>query len=239
MRIAIETVSETGSTNADLAQRIAQGGVVPEGTWLITDKQTAGRGRQGRQWLDAPGNFMGSTVVAIRDQDPPIPTLSFVAALALYETVVHRLSSPQDLMLKWPNDVLLDKAKLAGILLERHGDCAIIGIGVNLAAAPLVQGREVLALSAKGPAPQRDAFANDLAAQLATEIARWRETGFDPIRNRWLAASHCVGEQLSVHEGEGITTGTFDGIAEDGALQLRLADGAIRAIRAGDVMLES
>ncbi len=239
MRISIETVRQTGSTNADLAQRIAQGVPVAEGAWLVADRQTCGRGRQGRQWLDAPGNFMGSTIVRIGPHDPAIASLSFVAALALYETVVRRLANPHVLALKWPNDLLLDQVKLAGILLERGEDYAIIGIGVNLAAAPPVEGRAATALSEQGPVPERDAFAKDLAVQMATELGRWREAGFGPVRNRWLAAAHPPGTRLSVHEARDVVTrGTFESIGEDGALQLRLADGAIRVIRAGDVMLE-
>ena len=240
MRVAIETVAETGSTNADLVERIARDGLFAEGNWLVADRQTAGKGRQGRAWLDAPGNFMGSTAVRLDPQDPPVSTLSFVAALALYEVIVRRLTSPHVLTLKWPNDLLLDGAKLAGILLQRQGDYAVIGIGVNLAAAPMVEGRAAKALSSKGPAPARDAFARDLAEQMVLDVDRWRQFGFGPIRNRWTVAAHAVGERLAVHEPDGSTiNGTFDGIGEDGALQLRLADGTIRVIRAGDVSLEN
>ena len=141
----IETVRETGSTNADLAARIAHSGYVAEGAWLLADRQTAGRGRLGRSWSDGAGNFMGSTVVHLRHGDPSPDTLALVAGLAVYEAVVSR-AGPET-MLKWPNDVLVDGAKLAGILLERIGDAVVIGIGVNLAAAPRFDDR-LLALDA-------------------------------------------------------------------------------------------
>ena len=138
MLIRIEFVAETGSTNMDLLGRLAHGEAIPEGTWLVADRQTDGRGRQGRDWLDAPGNFMGSTVVHLLPSDPLPASLSFVAALATYEVVVSHLAAPQTLMIKWPNDLMLGGAKLSGILLERVGDAAVIGIGaVTFATAVL------------------------------------------------------------------------------------------------------
>ena len=103
----------------DLLGRIARGEAVPEGYWLVADRQTEGRGRQGRNWLDAPGNFMGSTVVNLQPSDPLPASLSFVAAMAAYEVVVNHLAAPQSLVIKWPNDLMLAGAKLSGILLER------------------------------------------------------------------------------------------------------------------------
>jgi len=235
----IETVSVTGGTNADLLARLRGGEQLAEGDWLVADRQTAGRGRQGRAWLDARGNFMGSTVVRLDPQCPPPATLSLLASLAVYETILPRLANPAALQLKWPNDVMLDRAKLCGILLEREGDHVVIGVGVNLAAAPLVEGRKVGSLASAGPVPARDGFAADLAAQMATELRRWREFGSAPIINRWRAAAHPPGTALTLHEGDGaLARGTFDSIGDDGTLHLRLPDGTTRAIHAGDVMLE-
>ena len=236
----LHIVAETGSTNADLVARIAGGEHVPEGYWLVADRQTQGKGRQGRSWIDAKGNFMGSTVVALHPQDPPPGTLSFVAALALYETLLPRTTDPRALQLKWPNDVTLAGDKLCGILLERHRDHAVVGIGVNLVAAPTVPDRTTRTLAQLGPAPDRDAFASELARQFDTELARWREFGTGPIFSRWLAAAHPEGSQLSVHDSAGSRiTGRFAGLEEDGAMRLRLDDGTVRAIHAGDVELEA
>jgi BirA family transcriptional regulator, biotin operon repressor / biotin---[acetyl-CoA-carboxylase] ligase len=237
--VRIETVAETGSTSADLLARLATGEHVPEGHWLVAGRQTAGRGRQGRRWLDAPGNFMGSTAVHLSPQDPLPATLSFVAALSVYEAVLPRLAQPLDLRLKWPNDVLLRGAKFCGILLEREGEHAVVGIGVNLAAAPAVPDRSVRSLADEGPAPLQAAFATELAFRFDEELARWRQFGLGPTLARWLAAAHSVGSALTVHDpaGERIA-GTFEGIEPDGALRLRLADGSARVIHAGDVTLE-
>ena len=235
----IDTIGETGSTNADLAARLANGEPLAEGYWLVADRQTAGRGRQGRQWLDTRGNFMGSTLVELRAGDPPAMQLSMVAALALLETVLQRLPDPSRVRLKWPNDVLLDGAKFCGILLERVKGHAVIGMGVNLVAAPSIDGRETRSLSALGPAPQRDAFARELAAAFASEVTRWRSHGGDDLRSRWQAAAHPLGTPLSVHDEHGTAVaGRFAGLAEDGALILRLDDGSQRVIHAGDVTEE-
>lgn len=233
----IRVVPETGSTNADLLARLAAGERVPEGEWLVADRQTGGRGRQGRSWLDGRGNFMGSTVVHVSPQDPPVASLSFVTALAVYETVLARLGNPRELQLKWPNDVLLGGGKFCGLLLEAIGGSVVVGVGVNLASAPRAE-RDARALAEFGPAPDRDAFAAELAVHFDSELGRWRQFGLGPVFNRWLAAAHPVGSALTVHEPSGErVAGTFDGLEPDGALRLRLADGSARVIHAGDVML--
>jgi len=220
----------------DLIGRIANGEAIPEGYWLVADRQSEGRGRQGRSWLDAPGNFMGSTVVNLQAHDPLPASLSFVAAMAAYEVVVSHLAAPQTLVIKWPNDLMLAGAKLSGILLERVGDAAVIGIGVNLAAAPELADRETRHLAESAPAPDRDAFARDLAASFDREIDRWRQFGLDPLFARLLAASYPLGSVLTVHGADGTwLTGEFCGLESDGALRLRLSDGTVCAVHAGDI----
>ncbi|MDZ4308904.1 biotin--[acetyl-CoA-carboxylase] ligase [Allopontixanthobacter sp.] len=234
----IETVPRTGSTNGDLSARLKAGERIAEGHWLVADRQSAGRGRQGREWFDGTGNFMGSTVVHLSPGDPFTPTLALVAGLASYQAVVPHCPDPVPLLLKWPNDLMYAGAKLAGILLEREGDSVIVGIGVNLAAAPQVAGRETLALAKFGPAPDRDLFAHALAGHFAEELQRWRTYGTQPLINRWESTAHPAGTALTVNEQtDGIISGVFDGLLPDGSLRLRLADGTSRAIHAGDVML--
>ena len=236
--VLIERVSETGSTNADLAARLGAGERVTEGHWLVADRQSAGRGRQGRAWFDGAGNFMGSTVVHPGHGDPPANTLALVAGLALHAVVEPLVPPPQRPLLKWPNDVLVGSAKLAGILLERVADAVVVGIGVNLAQAPALPDREAVALTAFGPAPDRDAFAASLAASFARELERWRTYGLEPLVARWPAAAHSQGTPLAIGEpGLDSLFGTFAGLTPEGALQLRLADGTLRAIHAGEVRL--
>ena len=234
----IRTVAETGSTNADLLDRLRTGEQVAEGDWLVADYQTAGRGRQGRGWFDGHGNFMGSTVVRATTGDPPAHTLSLVTGIALHETVRPFCPADRRPLLKWPNDLLVGGAKLSGILLESTGSAVVIGVGVNLKQAPDLPDRATIALSAFGPAPDRDFFAAELARNFADILLRWRTYGLEPILRQWSALATPEGTSLSVHEpGGALISGQFAGLAEDGSLRLRLADGKSRAIHAGDVTL--
>ena len=195
--------------------------------------QEAGRGRQGRAWQSLGGNFSGSTLVSLQAGDPPAPSLALVAGLALIEAVDIAVFRP-GLMLKWPNDLMLDGAKLGGILLERSGNRVVAGFGVNLAAAPAIDGRETAHLAGV-IAPQ--AFAPLLAASLARVRAAWQSSTPDAFARAWLARAHPIGTRLAVHGGHGeIITGTFAGIENDGALRLDV-DGDVQVIRAGDVSL--
>ena len=232
----IEVLKEAGSTNAEALARLAAGERVPEGHWIVADRQTAGRGRLGRQWHDGAGNFMGSTVVHLRPGDPPAQTLALVAGLAVAEVIARHLPSPVRAMLKWPNDVLVDGAKLCGVLLERAGDAVVVGIGANLAFAPRLAERATTALARFGTAPDRDAFAGELAASFALEVERWRAHGLAPMLARWQAAAHPVGTPLAVQRSaDALLEGTFAGLSADGALQLRLGDGTTLTIHSGEV----
>ncbi len=234
----IHIAARTGSTNADLQAQLRGGEHVPEGTWLVADRQDAGRGRQGRTWFDGLGNFMGSTVVHRQPSDPAASSLALLVGLALYEVITPLLSPPHRAELKWPNDVLIGGAKLAGILLEGEGSAVVVGIGVNLAAAPELKDCRAVAMAAFGPAPDRDTFATALARQFVIELERWRNFGIEPIVRRWLAAGHAAGTALRVGEpGEEPLSGSFSGLSADGALQLTLADGTTRTIHAGEVRL--
>ena len=226
----IRVVERTGSTNADLlADRSAI-----EGDWLVALTQDAGRGRQGREWLSESGNFFGSTIVVLQPGDPAAASLSLAAGLALIEAV--DLAAPGlPVMLKWPNDLLLGTAKLGGILLERTGDRVVAGFGLNLGKAPKIEGRDIAALNGV-MLPQ--AFAPLLAGSFARLLELWRTTGPEAFAKAWLARAHPIGTRLTVHSAPGETTsGRFEGIEPDGALQLRREDGDIDIIRAGDVEL--
>jgi len=223
--VLIRTVAETGSTNDDVAALAREG--APEGIWLRAYRQTGGKGRQGRAWQSPPGNLYASTLVRIAPGDPPAPTLALVAAVALHEVVDGHAPAAR---IKWPNDLLIDGAKLAGILLERQGDAVILGFGVNLAHHP--EGLDRPATSLNPPvAPAR--FLERLVAAFAAWLARWRAEGLAPVRAAWLAAAHPIGAALATGGAEG----RFDGLDESGALRLRLEDGGLRVIHAGDVFL--
>lgn len=223
-------VEETGSTNADLLADPAAG----EGDWLIAARQSAGRGRQGREWQSADGNYAGSTLILLRADDPPPATLALVVGLALIEAT--DIAAPgRDTMLKWPNDLMLGGAKLAGILLERAGDRVVAGFGVNLAFAPAIAGRSTASLDG-ALAPQ--AFAPILAANVARILVAWRSAAPAAMVQAWQTRAHAVGTPIAIHNSPGEQVrGRFDGLDVDGSLRLRLDDGRIELIRAGDVSL--
>lgn len=139
------------------------------------------------------------------------------------------------LNLKWPNDLMLDDAKLAGVLLERSGDRVVAGFGLNLAAAPSIEGRRTADLGSR-ITPQ--AFAPLLAASFARTLAAWRAADPAVFARAWLTRAHPLGTKLEVHSAPGErSAGLFDGIEADGALRLRLEGGAVELVRAGDVSL--
>ena len=235
----IEVVAETGSTSSDLIARIAAGETMEEGHWLVADRQSAGRGRQGRVWSDGAGNFMGSTLVHLRTGDPAPHTLSLMAGLAAVLAVEEIAPGLSGLTLKWPNDVLLGDAKLAGILLERTRDVVVIGVGVNLGQAPDVPGRAVASLASAGASVTRDEFAAVMARCWRTIVMRWRGGFWEELRGEWLTRALPVGTPLQVHGPAGETLrGTFGGLDPDGALQLRLPGGTRQTIHAGEVLLD-
>ena len=211
-----------------------------EGLWLRADRQISGRGRQGRSWVSPSGNLFASTLVRTAEGDPTAASLALVASLALYDAVTAFLAegSRGALTLKWPNDLLLNGAKLSGILLEREGSAVVIGTGVNLAHHPENLDRPATSLAAYGMAPSPDIFLRELADRFSQWLAKWREPGLGAIREQWLARAHPQGTALTVHDPAGRQIdGVFDGMDADGALRLRLADGSVHVMHAGDVFL--
>lgn len=206
-----------------------------EADWLVALHQDRGKGRQGRTWQSIEGNFFGSTLVQLRSSDPPAPALALVAGLALVEAL-DSAAHNAPLTLKWPNDVMLGDAKLAGILLERSDKRVVAGFGVNLAGSPKIEGRKTAALKPLTEiAPQT--FAPLLAAKFAQLLSVWRSVEPPHFAQAWLARAHPIGTCLEVHSGPGErVSGTFDGIEPDGAMRLR-RDGIVEIIRSGDVLL--
>jgi BirA family biotin operon repressor/biotin-[acetyl-CoA-carboxylase] ligase len=229
-------VAVTGSTNDDVAALAREG--AEEGLWLRAERQSGGRGRQGREWRSPEGNLYASTLVRLRPGDPPAPSLALVAAVALYE-VAAAFAPGAAMAIKWPNDLLAGGAKLSGILLEREGEAVVVGFGVNLAAHPEDIVRPATSIAAlTGGAPEPGAFLDVLAGAFARWLGRWRGEGLAPVRAAWLAAAHPRGTALSTRiAGGAAVEGLFDGLDHDGALRLRLADGTIEIVHAGDVFL--
>ncbi|XHR99674.1 hypothetical protein ACFB49_12710 [Sphingomonas sp. DBB INV C78] len=161
-----------------------------------------------------------------------------VAALALHQ-VAAAYGDASRITLKWPNDLMLDGAKLSGILLEAVGDAIVIGFGVNLAHRPEGLDRATASFAAAGlGAPDPAAFLEDLAQAFTYWVGRWRGEGLSTIRREWLLRAHAIGTPLRTTGADGQSVeGLFEGLDENGALRLRLADGTIHILHAGDVFL--
>jgi BirA family transcriptional regulator, biotin operon repressor / biotin---[acetyl-CoA-carboxylase] ligase len=232
--IAIRTVAETGSTNADLLALARDG--TTEGNWLRALRQTAGRGRQGRNWVSPEGNLYASTLVHLRPTDPPAATLALLSGVALHEAVTAHVPGVTQLALKWPNDLMLGDAKLAGILLERAGEAVVAGIGVNVANAPDLRDRRAASLAGQGGDVDAGQLLQTLAECFERWLKRWRGEGAAAIRAAWSDRAHPPGTPLAFHDAAGgRVEALFDGLTVDGAARLRLADGSVHVMHAGDL----
>ncbi len=235
-------LAEVDSTNAEAA-RLA--GDLAGPTWIMARHQTAARGRLGRGWSMPEGNFAATLVMHPEEPADQVALRSFVAALALNDAVVAVTGRAEGLSLKWPNDVLLNGGKFAGILLESAGSGGrtghlMIGIGVNLRHAPqqaeVEEGalRPVSLLSELGVDVDPEVFLDHLAAAYAGWESQFVTFGFAPIREAWLARAARLGEVITARTGTTETTGTFETVDEAGQLVLKTRDGR-QAIPAADV----
>ena len=239
---ARHVLAEVDSTNSEAA-RLAPGLTQP--TWIMARRQTAARGRRGRAWIAPEGNF-AATLILRPPGDPAQAALrSFAAALALHEALSLLAGPRATLALKWPNDVLLNGGKVAGILLESAGQGGsishlIIGIGVNLIDAPpaaAVEPGAMAPVSVRGETGltiTQDEMLDALAAAFARWEAQLATFGFGPIRTAWLARAARLGQPIVARTVNETIEGTFETIGEDGALILSTAAGR-RTIPAADV----
>jgi len=209
-------------------------------TWILAYGQTAGRGRRGRDWLALAGNFAATLVYRPQGSLAARAQRSFVAALALLDALVAATGRDDDFRLKWPNDVLINDRKIAGILLESAGDSLSVGIGVNLLDRPQTAALERRATpaqslaSATGIRLTPDAFLDLLAPAYAIREAQFTTYGFAPIRADWLARAARLGEQITARTGTDDITGIFETVDADGVLVLKTPEGQ-RKIPAADI----
>ncbi|MGD9880513.1 MAG: biotin--[acetyl-CoA-carboxylase] ligase [Reyranella sp.] len=222
--VALDTV---GSTN-DEAARLAEAGA-PEGTVVWSREQTGGRGRRGRRWSSPVGNLYTSTILRPACGAPQAAELGFVAALAVADMV----PADRQVRVKWPNDVLVDGGKIAGILLESAvGDGGrvlhvVAGIGVNVGFAPQLPEMRYPGAALGGTV---EAALEKLTGALARRLAGWRREGFAAVRANWLAQAGPLGAEVDVRLGEGLVRGRFAGLDPEGALLLDTADGPRRIV---------
>ena len=229
----LEHISEIDGTNAELLRRAEAGEAA--GLALHADVQSAGRGRRGRSWNSPKGNLYLSTLVDAKQVTAG--QVGFAAALALIEAIEADVGKDiPELLCKWPNDLLFNGAKVAGLLLEAvpNRDQVVVGMGVNLIPINVADAvYPVGALTDYGIDPK------SLAARVCDALGRWLETwntvGFAPLRRAWLERATGLGETIIVRLPNDQLDGTFEGLAEDGALLLNQGAAGIRTVSAGDV----
>ena len=213
----------------------------PAGLAVLARRQTRARGSRGRSWSEPASGNLAVSVLLRPDADLLTPAVwPFIAGLALHQALSGTPAIGARLQLKWPNDVMLDGRKLAGILVERgHGggrDWLVIGFGANLAAAPELPGRAAACMAELGAPAAPEAVAARLLASLDDWCAVWRREGFDAIKAAWLARAHPVGTPLFVTMHGVERVGCFAGLGADGALLLRGDDGEQR-IDTGEILM--
>ena len=236
---ALEWLGNVGSTNEEAMARAKAGATGP--LWIAADQQTGGRGRSGRSWASEPGNLYNSLLFTIDKPPMVLAQLSLVAGVAVHEAI-SELAPQLAPVLKWPNDVLIDGAKICGILIESQlnpsggGHTVVVGVGINLAHHPDLPDRKATSLAAHGVGVSpRDAW-SVLSGTFAKSLDLWSEgDGFSAIRQNWQGRAVKIGTMVSVKTKDDVWSGCFDGLDSDGAMVLKFAAGERRRITFGDV----
>lgn len=231
--VRLITLERVGSTNDEVLDRARAGAA--ELTLVVAAEQTGGRGRRGRTWHSPRGNLYASLLLRPVCPAQRLSEIGFIGAVAAAEACNLLLGGRGRVELKWPNDLLRDGAKVAGVLVEAEGDTddrrVALGIGINIASAPAGLPYPATVLDGLAVVDLRDA----LAERLAFWYRRWRDEGFAPVRAAWVANAAPPGRSIAVRiEGE-VVQGRFGGIDETGALILDLPAGR-RRVLAGDVL---
>lgn len=230
----IVELETTDSTN-NVAKELAQNGAA-SGTIVWAHAQTAGRGRQGNQWVSIPGNLFMSMILRPKASVENIGQISFLTAIALAMTLEKIISSDAEVHVKWPNDILINQKKASGILIETEGHLSwlVIGIGVNITNAP--EGATCLYEAGIKTHTARQIL-ELLDAQINTLVQQWEKDGFAPIRAAWLKRAYKLGESITARLPKETLVGVFDGIDHSGALLLKMPDATIKNINSGEVFL--
>ena len=223
----LEVYDELPSTSDAVLARVGE----PAGLAVLALRQTRGRGSHGRRWRAPAGNLNLSVLLRPTHQCP----WSLLAGVAVHQAIAGLLPFPAPLTLKWPNDLLLNGGKLAGVLVESGAGWLVIGIGLNLREAPSLPDRSTAALSDLiAPPPVRQA-AEVILASLRFWLDIEQAEGFAPIRDAWLTAAHPYGTHLRVDQGGTLIEGAFAGLSDNGALLLESSAG-LRPLHAGTVI---
>ena len=232
--VALDSVD---STNEE-AKRLAAGGAADR-TVVWAGEQTAGKARRGRGWVSEPGNLYCSILLRPDVAAARAMQIGFVAADGLADALAAALPDGAAVQCKWPNDLLVEGRKVAGILLEASSggtsDWLVVGVGVNVAHSPAGVEFPATSLRAEGCGDlEAETLLGDFCRRFAAWLETWKSAGFAPVRSAWLRRARGIGETLVVRLERGTLEGTFAGLDGDGALILETSDGR-RRITSGDV----
>ena len=235
-------LDQTDSTNAEARRRADAGETGP--LWIVARRQSEGRGRRGRPWESQDGNLFATLLQLTRKSPAEAAQITFVAALAIAD-LLDAFAPASLVTIKWPNDVMLAGQKASGVLVESGaheggGLWLAVGIGVNLVHAPDGTERPATAVAhhLRGDVtapPGVEAASARLAEAFDVWMTRWETLGFEPILDAWRARTSGLDGPAVARLGRETVEGRAEGVAADGALKLRLADGSLRLISAGDV----
>ena len=234
-------LDETESTNSE-ALKLAK--FTDKPTFVVAKKQTNGRGRVDRSWLDPSGNFSGSILIKIDEDLQRLALRSFVAALAVFDAIDQKISKKHELVIKWPNDLLLNGKKICGILLETRNfgtvSALVIGIGVNLLSSPnLDKNQNIIVkpgsiLGETGVKLDPIYFSELIADQYALRENQFRTMGFSKIRETWMDRATKLGKRITARTPNSEYHGIFDSIDEKGQLIL-ITNGEKKKIAAAEI----
>ena len=225
-----------GSTNDEARALIAAGAA--QGAVVWAESQTSGRGRHGRDWISPPGNLYCSITLRPPVEQIRLSEIAFVVALAVRDAVVGCVPPDVPVELKWPNDVLVQGRKVAGILIEAEKlpdearTALIVGIGINIVSAPRETTHPATCLSAVTRAPRVTRLLSAVVAALDRRVAAWTRSGFSAIRREWMEHAYKVGGQVTASSG---VSGTFAGLDDTGAIIIALTDGQEHRLVSGSV----
>jgi len=228
----------------EIAKALAAQGVA-EGTIVVAETQSKGRGRVGRQWSSPQGGVYFSIILRPDMNPSEALRLPLVAGVAVAKTI--KRNTKLDPRLKWPNDIMIDGKKIGGILTEMNAemdrlDWVIIGIGLNVNMSQQsfpadVEGTATSLMEAVGKSVPRVKLLQDILAEFETLYNELMKSGFETIRMKWKALSNTIGEKVVVTLPNGQIKGVAVDIDADGALMLEKDDGSLEKIIAGVVKL--
>ncbi len=240
----VHRLPNVDSTNTYVG-RLAEEGA-PDGTLVVADTQTGGRGRHGRTWQSPPGNFHGSLLLRPQVKLADAASLSLVIGLAAREAVEAVAGHGLGITVKWPNDLLIDGCKLAGILLEgsaaADGQCAwlVAGLGVNLAWHPGLLDYPTTSLVDEGVEDVTvDQFLDAYLASLARHLPVWRRDGFAPFRDLWLAHAAGIGRPVTLRAGETVHRGLLADLDAAGSILIETPAGCLLRFTAGELFFDT